>query len=206
MIKFDSCATISVEIQVGVDRFPVAEHPKRWDGKAKAVVAFKKEIMRQGLEIQGHRCAWCTLEVGEKGRRSAHRDHIAPKGIHPEWTFNAKNLVISCEYCNGFLVKGDIDTVEVVNNVYENCEFWVVHPYLDEVVEHISFRRADGASDILVQSHSEKGKWTINVFRLDTPEATVLRAKDYLHAEHLVGLTVQDKELLKSAVSNLGKG
>jgi 5-methylcytosine-specific restriction endonuclease McrA len=75
------------------------------------VKAFKRRILEQGLVIQELRCAWCTLLIGEQGRRSIHRDHIAPKQSYPQWTFLPKNLVLACEYCNGFAVKSRLDTV-----------------------------------------------------------------------------------------------
>src|SRR5690606_29550423 len=120
------CAAIHPSIQDKLDLYPVDKRPTRWNGKAKAVKVFKDEIMEQGLVIQSGRCAWCTLEVGESGRRTAHRDHIAPKARYPAWTFVPKNLVVACEYCNGFLVKGETDTVASLSDHYEDCDFHVV--------------------------------------------------------------------------------
>src|SRR5476651_1184695 len=107
MINLPRCAAIDPGVQKKLDAIKVELRPKRWYGKAKAVTTFKGEVLTQGRLIQRERCAWCTLPLGAEGRRTIHRDHIAPSSIYPQWTFVAKNLVISCEYCNGLAVKSD---------------------------------------------------------------------------------------------------
>lgn len=130
MKKFDACAVIEAAIQNTLDAVPDDEKAKYWEARSEEVRQFKRCIHDQGLVIQGERCAWCTLFIGERGRRTAHRDHIAPKSTYPQWTFAAKNLVLACEYCNGFAVKSDLDTVGVIGPTYDSTMFLLVHPYL----------------------------------------------------------------------------
>lgn len=200
MIRLEQCPQIEPDILAKLERYPVASRPKRWEGKAKAVVQFKSEILIKGLVIQSNKCAWCTLPVGQEGRRTAHRDHIAPKAKYPQWTFLPMNLVIACEYCNGFAVKGEADTVSVVTDIYEDCGFHLVHPYLDEPSNHLCFIfEGDGAS-VTIRSLSDKGGWTIEKLKLDTPGATMERAKEHLYQQRLSTLPQQQRDLFRNAL------
>lgn len=204
MIKFDQCAEIEESVLTTVNSYPIAMRPKRWSGKAQVVLTFKKAILEQGLIIQSGKCGWCMLPVGDEGRRTAHRDHIAPKARYPQWTFTPMNLVIVCEYCNGFGVKGELDTIETVSPNYEDCVFHLVHPYLEDPSGHLSFTSEEQDNKIVIQSQSPKGRWTIENLKLDTPGATVARAKEYLHHQRMGDLPDAYKTLLQHAVQALG--
>jgi 5-methylcytosine-specific restriction endonuclease McrA len=204
VIKFDRCAEIDEPVLTKLGQYLIKDRPKRWDGKAKAVVAFKKSILDEGLVIQSGKCGWCMLPVAADGRRTAHRDHIAPKAKHPEWTFLPINLVIACEYCNGFAVKGDIDTVEIAAKNYTESVFHVIHPYLEDPSLHLSFLSEADETKILIKSLSTKGTWTIESLKLDTPGATTERAKEYLHQQRMGSLPQPYAALLREAVLALG--
>ncbi|APV39844.1 hypothetical protein PFAS1_10980 [Pseudomonas frederiksbergensis] len=204
MIRFKKWALIDANTIATLDKYPVEKRPSRWDGQTKAVKKFKDEVLKQGLAIQEQKCAWCTLNVGTLGRRTAHRDHIAPKAKYPQWTFFAKNLIIACEYCNGFAVKGEINTVSKVEDVYENCIFHVVHPYLDDPSDHLEFL-GDSPLSVTIRSRTPKGLWTIDKLQLDTAGATMERAKDRLLEMYMNDLSPAQKGLLKSASDSLGK-
>lgn len=201
MIKFAQCPAIDAAVQKKLNNYAVDERPKRWEGKARAVLEFKSEVLKQGLVIQSEQCAWCTLPIGEKGRRTAHRDHIAPKAKYPLWTFLPKNIVIACEYCNGFAVKGDIDTVASAVDAYDECAFYLVHPYLDEPSEHLSFVCDADGTKVVIESQSGKGSWTIEKLKLDTPGATMERAKSHLYRQRLSDLSAQDGALFSAALA-----
>lgn len=204
MIRFNRFVTVDEQILTKLEKYPIADRPKRWDGKAAAVTTFKKCILDEGLKIQEGKCAWCMLPVAARGRRTAHRDHIAPKAKHPKWTFLPVNLVIACEYCNGFAVKGDIDTIETIAENYTDCVFHVVHPYLEDPSLHLSFLSEANGTGIIIKSLSTKGTWTIISLQLDTPGATTERAKEYLFQQRLNSLSVPDGDLLRKAVNGLG--
>lgn len=193
---------IDSTLQREVDRFPVETRPKKWVGAARCVTEFKDIVLSEGLIIQSNRCGWCALAIGVDGRRTAHRDHIAPKGKHPVWTFNPKNIVIACEYCNGFAVKGDIDTVSALEENYDDCEFYVVHPYLDDPDLHIEF--AGSEVGVLVRGLSEKGCWTVENLQLDTPGMTMERVKDVLYSRWHDSLPEERRMLFAKAVSEIG--
>ncbi|WP_145250701.1 HNH endonuclease family protein [Pseudomonas oryzihabitans] len=205
MIKFDSCAFVDPDTITSLEKYPIDDRSKRWDGKAKAVIRFKNEIMTQGLTIQNKKCAWCTLSIAAEGRRTAHRDHIAPKARHPKWTFNPNNLIIACEYCNGFAVKGGIDTIHKLNDAYEECIFLIVHPYLDEPSDHLEFTYCNTRElPVLIKGKTPKGIWTIENLQLDSTGLTTERAKDIVWEKQLSELPPNAQALLKAATASLG--
>ncbi|MDN7740720.1 MULTISPECIES: HNH endonuclease [Burkholderia] len=185
MKKFETCAVIEATIQNTLNAVPDVEKESRWEGRTVAVTQFKECIHDQGLVIQGERCAWCTLFIGERGRRTAHRDHIAPKSRYPQWTFTPENLVLACEYCNGFAVKSDLDTVADVGPTYDSSTFFLVHPYIDEPHDHIEFALTPENHGVVIRAKngSTKGVWTIENLKLDSPGLTQERAKDALIEE-----------------------
>lgn len=184
MRKFASWATIAVDVQKALDKIADADKSKAWDGRRKAVIAFKNAVHAHGMDIQGKRCAWCTLAIGPEGRRTAHRDHIAPKALYAQWTFTAQNLILACEFCNGFSVKADLDTVRTVGTTYDKSEFLIVHPYLDEPANHIEFSDNDGNGGVLAVGKTDLGLWTIRELQLDSPGLTKERSKDYIYFLH----------------------
>jgi hypothetical protein len=180
MLDLELPAVINAQDQANLNLIPVVDRPKRWDkSRAQLVTRFKTTIMTHGMAVQDSRCAWCTLPVGAAGHRTAHRDHIAPKERYPQWTFTPMNLIVACEYCNGFAVKHDLDTIEVVQAEYEQCTFWIVHPYLDIVSDHVGFMEEEvAAQSVAIQGRSPRGHWTIEKLQLASPEMTSLRARE----------------------------
>lgn len=200
MLNLDESAVIPADTQTALDLIPDGEKSGTWGSKAKRIVDFKSEVMKQGLEMQSSRCVWCTLEVAEEGHRTAHRDHIAPKGIYGQWTFLPVNLAIACEYCNGFRIKGELDTVSVAAEDYTDSEFLIVHPYLDDVDLHIQFVDNEAGHPILIEGLSERGIWTIDKMSLDSSHVTKQRAQEHIFARESESLAANDLDLLKRAV------
>lgn len=202
MKKLDAAATIQDEVLAAL--FEVEDKVKEWDRQTNNVKAFKSAIYLHGMDIQEERCVWCTLQMGPKGRRSVHRDHIAPKKLHPEWTFQPLNIALACEYCNGFSVKVDLETVEASAANYLDVKFYLVHPYLDDPEQHISFAYgADGERGVLISSETDKGRWTIKNLKLDSPGMTVERAKDAAYARISNTLPQYYKNMMDAAMESL---
>jgi len=158
---------------------------KRTDGVYKI---FKEDVTSALKAIQSNRCAYCGARLYEK---RPHRDHIAPKSPHYKWTFWPANLVLAC-YCCNVDCKNEVDTVTVVALTYKRTTFNIVHPFLDEPSEHLNFAIDKNAILIRSKNGSEKGKRTIELFRLMEPERAKQRAKDVLFDEdvaHLQGIT-----------------
>jgi len=155
-----------------------------WDSlkKTPEMVALKLAIRTRLRKIQNGYCAYC----GNKYHVTSedHIEHIAPKAPsrHPEWMFKEHNLVLACQYCNGFIKKGVKDTVAVKNTDYKKCCFKLVHPYFDNPDEHYIFTSAD--KRILISHKSAQGAYSIKMFKLDQIIQSEARAKDAIYHEY----------------------
>lgn len=143
-----------------------------WKTRTTAVKELKRLVRADLRQQQGDRCWYCGLKFRES---SPDIDHIAPKGIHPQWTFSPVNFVLSCKVCNQDLKKG-YDPIAVVDVDYSQCSFRFVHPHLDDPSRHIKF--CGHRLSILVVSLTPKGRETVSLFKLDSAERTKERAKD----------------------------
>ena len=199
VLDLDHPASIDIAVAADLDTVPEDARSDEWDRRTNSVKAFKKAIDDHCSAIQDGQCVWCELEIGANGRRSVHRDHIAPKSSYGKWTFEPMNIALACEYCNGFAVKGRLDTVDQVGATYSNSSFVVVHPYLDTPDLHIVFVEEER---IAIQALSEKGRWTIEKLQLDSPTLTKVRAMDRVLQE--AEIPADKEELLKQALRGLG--
>ncbi|WP_345853425.1 hypothetical protein [Shewanella algae] len=81
-----------------------------WDIKNNYfITSFKESLREKLLIIQGYKCAYCGLRLGETGKIEI--EHIAPKGgakrpKHIDFMFTISNLVLSCNLCNSPIKKG----------------------------------------------------------------------------------------------------
>jgi uncharacterized protein (TIGR02646 family) len=175
--------------------YPPARQSGMWGNTTGRPRRFKDELTTDLLQKQSHRCAYCCSRLmGEQ----PHRDHIAPKGLnlHPEFTFEVRNLVLACYYCNSER-KGETDTVAVKKPQYADCQFTIVHPILDDPEGHVKFVGHRG--DILIQAvnGSVKGQTTIDLFDLASANQSKARAKDALFDQDVGHLQGRWKRLLE---------
>lgn len=159
---------------------------KTWNYTSGYARRFKDAITSQMSTAQSNRCAYCGSRLlGDEH----HRDHIAPKESHPEFTFIPSNLVLACYYCNSEC-KGTTDTISTKSADYSNCSFSIIHPIFDEPSDHIQFTGGENEILVRVVAGSTKGPATVTMFHLDSPELTKQRAKDALldnDLDHLPG-------------------
>lgn len=200
MLRIDKGpATIDPINQAQVDAVLLAKGVRAWKSKSDPVEIFKDVIMTHGMVAQSKRCAWCTLAVGLEARRTPHRDHIAPQSLHPEWTFTAENLLIACEACNGFQIKGDVDTVAVKGLTYAATTFHAFHPYRDVVSNHVEFISEFFGTGVSIRAIDAKGQWTIDALQLHSPGMTKQRAQDVMYAKSIRHLPARFARLLVRA-------
>lgn len=62
----------------------------------------------------------------------------------------------------------------------------------------------DGKLPVVIRSDTSKGLWTIKYLQLDTPGATLERAKDRLMEEYARHLSLDDQVLIASASAGVG--
>jgi len=201
MLKLYQPTPIDVATQLVLDNVAAIDRSKHWERKTNAVKNFKMLVSEYGMITQDNRCIWCTLKIGSEGRRTAHRDHIAPKKLYPQWTFHSANIVLACEYCNGFSVKVDLDTINIPNPIYHMIDFHIVHPYYDNPSVHLTFLEENNCGSVVIQGLSAKGTWTILNMKLDAPGLTQERAKDLVFARTFNKLPEHFKLLLTQATA-----
>lgn len=139
-----------------------------WSRRANEV----KEFVAWALANQQYQCAFCGFVVGNVAERRAWSvDHFAPKGwnLYPQWTFEPLNLIVACHVCNS-VFKHEYDSVDVKAPNYVDCKFFLVHPYLDSVDDHLVGTYSGGSQEVGAPwGSSPKGRKTIEKFRLDDP-------------------------------------
>jgi len=123
---------------------------------------FKKYLKANLHLIQGNYCIYCGSKFRSKS--DAQREHILPKETYPEFSFEVKNLVLACARCNGFEFKYTNDfLIGNRNRVYEDNEIEIIHPYLDDISEHLDTSKAI----ITIVNNSSKGIKTRDFFKLN---------------------------------------
>lgn len=146
---------------------------KSWGDGEKATKKAKQKISLQLHTYQKYRCVYCERSLVGIDKEI---DHIAPKHINPEYTFEAINLAYACGLCNGTSKKGQNPTIANNNGYYHQHIFLIVHPYLDNPAVHITYQDADKIY-LDIPNCSPEGVNTIRMFDFDEDEMTIFRAK-----------------------------
>jgi uncharacterized protein (TIGR02646 family) len=193
-------ATIEATLLARLHSHPSEHQKKIWEYTGGDPREFKDSLTTQLRTEQNRRCAYCGRRLIET---KTHRDHIAPKETYPEFTFVPLNLVLACYHCNTDR-KGTTNTISVRSNVYRDCVFTIIHPYLDDPQQHIEFVGGDLKLLIKVVNDSAKGTATIELFGLADTEMALQRFKDGVFdkdTEHLPGNWKQ--QVLQMAFDNI---
>lgn len=156
-----------------------------WNKNDKPIAIFKRIIKSALISSQNDCCAYCGLPFEETDKTEI--EHFAPKGgakrpKHVQFMFEPENLYLSCNLCNSPLKKGNIDTIVVMNNIYAQCSFNIVHPRYDIPDQHYGW--VESAEQVLIQSITTKGKASIKMFKLDSPAHNEARARILLHSRY----------------------
>lgn len=150
-----------------------------WEYKTVDMNRVKRQLKEDLLRIQDSQCAYCLQDLDSRRRNEedlpidGDREHIAAKTDYQEFMFTESNLVLTCITCNRTL-KNDLDVILTYNNNYNNCEFSIVHPILNNYEDHMIF---DEELIICEGYITQKGLFTINLFELDKVYLTKKRAE-----------------------------
>ena len=194
-----------------IEQIP-ADYKKAWDGDLKDINIedgkkirdqLKLDIKERINEIQEPFCIYCGIHFDIVG--ISEREHIAPKGHHPEYVFVNDNLALACHYCNGSSKKHTKDTILIKGDNYKDCEFSIIHPFYDKYEEEIEFSFKDADLVLSPKNGSSKGFVTIKMFELDGVRQTGLRGgailrdsmKQGVEAEVLIRQIRENKYLPK---------
>ncbi len=157
-----------------------------WESRASNVLAFKKHIKDHLRRIQLGSCCYCRRPLGDHS--GAHIEHFIEKAVFPSFTFEVRNLALSCPTCNyskaAFTkrVNGrvqrfsssrarrthQISLVLHGQNVQSHSlptggiHYRWVHPHFDFYRQHIDLRRG-----WIFQPISKKGARTISGLKLN---------------------------------------
>lgn len=174
---------------------PKTEFPKGTSTKRNAL---KKKLKDDLLKLQKNHCAYCGIDFSLITNSKIHRDHILPKNTerYRKFTFESKNIVLSCDTCNGLDIKSANDYVLFYSHKYELIVTSIVHPHLDNIEEHIDL---DNSIIATVLNNSQKGIKTISEFQLNCERNIILRGKLMVRP----AMSVSDKQLLDSIIGRV---
>lgn len=163
-----------------------------WSGDIKAGCTVNKnqrdklvtDIKSKLVKIQGDYCIYCGIHKSYCG--TLQREHIAPKGnrLYPHFMFEPQNLALACHQCNVDL-KGQYKTIDEHNEKnYKKCTFLIIHPYLDDIFDHIEFVVEEGKVILGIKVKGDKkAEKTLDKFKLDSPARTTLRSALFNQSE-----------------------
>lgn len=150
-----------------------------WNSQKKGIKSFKANILDYMYYEQNCRCAYCRIEI-PIACCFLQREHIVPKKLHPQWTFNVRNLCFTCDRCNNY--KKDEEVLahpEVKDYPFDSREFLIINPFLDKYSDHIKLE-----NDIVYVGKTDKGRFTIQTCHLYNLDLVLERAKTKMKNEN----------------------
>jgi uncharacterized protein (TIGR02646 family) len=174
-----------------------------WGSQTNCIKALKDAMKIHFDTHQGERCCYCGLLYDRTGRGEI--EHIAPKGdaYYPQFSFTPNNLAKACQLCNSSSMKHIYDTVDTLAAVYEECEFKIVHPYLDKHTLHYNWKYGLRNVIISVANDSDKAKESLRIFELASEKRTRARAieRNQERLDNLYNLPTTIKNRIKSVLT-----
>jgi uncharacterized protein (TIGR02646 family) len=171
-----------------------------WNSQRNCITQLKSIMHIYFDTHQNQKCCYCGLLYDRTGRGEI--DHIAPKGTghYPEFSFSANNLVKACQLCNSSTMKHVYNSIESYSDYYNDCDFKIVHPYLDDHNDHYRWDYGIMNITISINNNSEKAKESIRIFELDSEKRTKARAqqKNQERIEAAFNITVNIKNRIKA--------
>lgn len=153
---------------------------------------------------QDNKCCYCKRELGHD-IKEVDIEHIIPKATYSAFTFEPKNLALSCPACN--TIKGDKPTInkKIVRHPNHSKHHTIIHAHYDDYSQHILIHNG-----CVFEPISKKGSHTITVcelFRLKLVEkkakATIM--KNSKESELISLIMNASQEELTSAMTELIK-
>ena len=110
---------------------------KSWEDDR--VIAIRGKIKDHYLKEQQYKCCYCSCRIATSNARLWDAEHILPKINYPQFTFESRNLAVSCPDCN--LAKSDKNIlVNPKRKTFpgKSEDYTIPHPHFDEIYRHVS--------------------------------------------------------------------
>lgn len=166
------------------DEDTIAQNPNFKYGDNAKRLRLKDSIRKRLLILQGEFCIYCGAEFSSAS--TTHIEHIMPKDIYPEYTFEPLNLALACQRCNIDLKRVSNYVTNYDNKNYKNCKLSIVHPYLNNLDRHMDY------SDVIIGCITQKGFKTIDEFKLNDERLLTMRGLTLMG----LGILSEDMEVL----------
>jgi len=143
------------------------------DWTKKGLNRVKGRIKKYLLISQRKKCVYCKSKI-RQGTTAIPIEHVVPKSKYSQFTFESKNLVLSCPMCN--IQKGTKETLtDPLGTAYptDKAGFLIINPYFDNYDDHLEI-----IDDIFICAKSTKGTKTIEICKLDRLELAIEKAED----------------------------
>ena len=127
----------------------------------------KQNIIAHLRIEQNNTCCYCKYQLGFDIKQ-VDIEHIIPKSEYEKFTFETRNLALSCPACNTKKSKKPVLNNVIINYPTDGTNIIIIHAHFDEYSNHI-----DIINNCVFVAKSTKGSETITfceLFRLTTVE------------------------------------
>ncbi len=117
---------------------------KYWDNTNELMTSIRKKIRDHFLTAQNYQCCYCKMTKQEDHGLVWDVEHILPKILYPQFTFEPLNLALSCKECNRAKWNKDIIIEHSkLNEQYlsTSSNVSIIHPHFDKYEDHIQIIR-----------------------------------------------------------------
>lgn len=151
--------------------------PGGWDQEA--AKPLKDKIKPILLARTHHCCCYCRRSMHGWHGLDIDIEHVLPKGAgnFPQYTFELRNLSVSCKRCN-MSIKGSDKSFYSAGanelNPFKSEHYKFIHPNLDNIDDHLEFISEQWNAKIMIKyfvaDKSLKGRYAYKYFRLEKLE------------------------------------
>ena len=150
-----------------------------WDYNSKEITYVKDKIKKFHLERTKNRCCYCNNPLRDRNIESD-REHIIPKSLNKNLSYNIFNLSVSCKRCNMSYKKNNINHViekrEIIRKLRNPDNYNIPHPNIDNYEEHIGYFYlcVDKTELLVYRPFTKKGEMLYEMFSLKKLEINTL--------------------------------
>jgi uncharacterized protein (TIGR02646 family) len=158
-------------------KYPCGCKNQPWD--CKSFIKYKKVVKASLKKEFDLRCSYCLRKFAKDEDIIIHIEHVLPKDVYKKYTFEPRNLALSCPRCNTGSQKGTrIDFINnpLVGNSYnETIDFSLqnykfIHPKIEKNSNFYTLVELDIDSDVFrrykIINYHPKLRYTFKFFNL----------------------------------------